>query len=67
MPNTMNALQFLKKSRQALHLTQRDLAEKTGYSHYQIVEFERGRARVPGDLVLRIQKILVGELKSNKQ
>ena len=54
----MNALTLLKTARSRLNLTQKELAAITGYKHTQIVDYENRRARVPGDLVLKIQAMI---------
>jgi transcriptional regulator with XRE-family HTH domain len=59
----MEAKKFIKEKRHELGLTQPEIAAITGYNKQMIVNYETGRARVPGDLVLQIQAMLAAQQK----
>jgi transcriptional regulator with XRE-family HTH domain len=62
----MKAQEFLKQSRKALGFTLKGLAQASGYDICDIKNYEYGRARVPGDLVLQLQAMLEVQNKREK-
>lgn len=62
----MKAQEFLKQSRRKLGFTLRGLAQASGYEISDIKNYEYGRARVPGDLVLQLQAMLDVQSKREK-
>lgn len=63
----MKAITFLKESRITLNLTQKELASITGFNSQKIADYETGRARVPGDLVLQIQAMLQADKRKTSK
>lgn len=51
--------EFVKSSRAKLKLTQVALAEKINKTQGDIAKYETGRATPPGDVVLKIQELLL--------
>jgi plasmid maintenance system antidote protein VapI len=54
----MNAQNFFKMARNELGFTLAGLAQATGHSLSDIKNYQYGRARVTGDMVLQLQAML---------
>jgi len=62
----MNTLDFIKRSRKKLKLTQAGLAELLSTSRENIANYET-RVVAPGDIVLKIQDLLSEQITSNNK
>ncbi len=54
----MKAQNYLRQNRKALRFTQQELANLTGFTQQMIADYETGRARTPGDLILKLQDLM---------
>jgi len=60
----MNETQLLKKTRQKLGMSQQEFARLLGISRHQVSNYETGRTKVTGALVLKLLQIKKPTIKS---
>jgi DNA-binding transcriptional regulator YiaG len=58
-----NSIELILNTRQQLKLSQHALAKLLGVSRDVVANWETKRARVPGDIVLTVQKMLTNAAK----